>query len=62
MGRVSGWGWGFGYIGGMLTLGLCLAYVLNAQAKGQSADAFVPVTLLITAAVLGWPRLSRCLF
>lgn len=53
MGRVSGWGWGFGYIGGMLTLGLCLAYVLNAQAKGQSADAFVPVTLLITAAVFG---------
>jgi len=51
MGRVSGWGWGFGYIGGMLTLGLCLAYVLNAQAHGQSADDFVPVTLLITAAV-----------
>lgn len=51
MGRVSGWGWGFGYIGGMLTLGLCLAYVFNAQADGQSADEFVPVTLLITAAV-----------
>ena len=53
MGRVSGWGWGFGYVGGMLTLGLCLAYVLNAQAQGQSADAFVPVTLLITAAIFG---------
>lgn len=51
IGRVSGWGWGFGYIGGMLTLGLCLAYVLNAQAEGQSADEFVPVTLLITAAI-----------
>ncbi len=53
MGRVSGWGWGFGYVGGMLTLGLCLAYVLNAQAQGQSPDSFVPVTLLITAAVFG---------
>ncbi|MFO7747048.1 MAG: MFS transporter, partial [Orrella sp.] len=51
IGRVSGWGWGFGYIGGMLTLGLSLAYVLQAQADGQSADAFVPVTLWITAAI-----------
>jgi len=31
IGRVSGWGWGFGYFGGMLTLGLSLAYVLKAQ-------------------------------
>jgi len=51
LGRVSGWGWGFGYVGGMLTLGLSLAYVLHAQAQGQSADAFVPVTLWITAAI-----------
>lgn len=51
IGRVSGWGWGFGYIGGMLTLGLSLAYVLQAQAAGQSADDFVPVTLWITAAI-----------
>lgn len=34
MGKVSGWGWSFGYVGGMLALGLCLAYVLSAQAKG----------------------------
>ena len=53
MGRVSGWGWGFGYVGGMLTLGLCLAYVISAQAQGQSADAFVPVTLIITASIFG---------
>ena len=51
LGRVSGWGWGFGYIGGMLTLGLSLAYVLHAQAQGQPADAFVPVTLWITAGI-----------
>ncbi|MBC7601334.1 MAG: MFS transporter, partial [Ramlibacter sp.] len=25
MGKVSGWGWSFGYFGGMLTLGICLA-------------------------------------
>ncbi len=51
LGKVSGWGWGLGYLGGLLTLGLCLAYVTFAQAQGQSSDQFVPVTLLITAAV-----------
>ena len=53
MGKVSGWGWGFGYIGGMLTLGVCLAYVLSAQARGAPAAQFVPVTMLITAAIYG---------
>ena len=51
MGRVSGWGWSFGYFGGMLTLGLSLAYVLAAQARGESASQFVPVTMLVTAGV-----------
>jgi MFS transporter, UMF1 family len=53
LGRVSGWGWSFGYFGGMLSLGLCLAYVLWAQSKGIPATEFVPVTMLITAAVYG---------
>jgi UMF1 family MFS transporter len=50
MGRVSGWGWSLGYLGGLLTLGLCLAYVTWAQTQGQGAQQFVPVTMLITAA------------
>ena len=53
MGRVSGWGWSFGYFGGMLTLGLSLGYVLWAQARGLPATHFVPVTMLITAAIYG---------
>jgi UMF1 family MFS transporter len=53
LGRVSGWGWGFGYFGGMLTLGLSLAYVLWAQGQGIPATQFVPVTMLITATVYG---------
>jgi len=53
MGKVSGWGWAFGYVGGMLTLGLCLAYVLWAQARGLGASHFVPVTMLITAVIYG---------
>ena len=51
LGRVSGWGWSFGYLGGMLTLGLSLAYVLWAQSVGRSATHFVPVTMLITAVI-----------
>ncbi len=53
LGRVSGWGWSFGYLGGMLTLGLSLAYVLQAQAQGAPASEFVPITMWITAAVFG---------
>ncbi|HEX2544176.1 MAG TPA: MFS transporter [Ramlibacter sp.] len=51
LGKVSGWGWGFGYFGGMLALGICLAYVLWAQAQKIPAAQFVPVTMLITATI-----------
>ena len=51
LGRVSGWGWALGYLGGLLTLGLCLGYVTWAQSGGASASQFVPVTMLITAAM-----------
>ena len=50
LGRVSGWGWSLGYLGGLLTLGLCLGYVTWAQGHGEQARQFVPVTMLITAA------------
>ncbi len=53
MGRVSGWGWALGYVGGMLCLGLCLAVVLQAQARGEPAAAFVPVTMVMTALFYG---------
>ncbi|MGH8668100.1 MAG: MFS transporter, partial [Burkholderiales bacterium] len=47
MGRVSGWGWSFGYLGGITALGLCLAYILSSE---QPAAHTVPVSMLITAA------------
>ncbi len=53
LGKVSGWGWSLGYLGGMLTLGVCLAYVSWAQSQGHVAAQFVPVTMLITAALFG---------
>jgi UMF1 family MFS transporter len=58
MGRVSGWGWSFGYFGGMLSLGLSLGYVLWAQSQGIAATQFVPVTMLITAGVYGLASLA----
>jgi UMF1 family MFS transporter len=51
LGRVSGWGWSLGYLGGILTLGLCLGYVTWAQAHGEQAQHFVPVAMLITATI-----------
>ncbi len=51
MGRVSGWGWSLGYLGGLVALGAGLVYVTWAQAQGLPATAFVPVTMLITAAI-----------
>ncbi len=51
LGKVSGWGWSFGYFGGMVALGLSLAYVFHAQKSGATASSFVPVTMLITAVI-----------
>ena len=51
LGRVSGWGWSLGYCGGLVSLGASLAYVGYAQAAGAEATEFVPVTMLITAAI-----------
>ena len=62
LGRLSGWGWGLGYLGGMLTLAVCLAYVAHAQGRGEGAEAFVPVTLLITAGLFALASLPTFLF
>lgn len=51
LGRISGWGWALGYLGGLGSLGASLAYISHAQAQGQGAADFVPVAMLITAAI-----------
>lgn len=50
LGRVSGWGWGLGYIGGLIALAVCVAYVMAAEGRGEGATEYVPATMLITAA------------
>ena len=61
MGRVSGWGWSLGYLGGLVALGACLVYVTYAQAQGMPATVFVPVTMLITAAIFALASLPTFL-
>lgn len=61
LGRVSGWGWSLGYLGGLFTLGLCLAYITWAEARGMSASAYVPVTMLITAGIFALASLPTFL-
>lgn len=51
LGRVSGWGWSFGYLGGMLTLGLALGVVSVADARGLHAQVYVPYVMALTALV-----------
>jgi len=51
MGKMSGYGWSLGYLGGLLTLGICLAYITWAKQQELPETHFVPVTLLITAAI-----------
>jgi UMF1 family MFS transporter len=62
LGRVSGWGWSLGYVGGLLTLGVCLAYVTYAQGQGAAAAEFVPVTMLITAGFFALASLPLFVF
>ncbi len=61
LGRVSGWGWALGYVGGLVSLGASLAYINWAQAQGQGAAEFVPVAMLITAALFALASLPTLL-
>ena len=62
VGKVSGWGWSFGYCGGILTLGLCLGVVLGGEKLGLTADQTVAGTMAVTAAVFALAALPIFLF
>jgi MFS transporter, UMF1 family len=51
LGKVSGWGWSLGYFGGILALGISLAWVMTAQSRGSTTSEAVGGTMIITAAV-----------
>jgi len=62
MGRISGYGWSLGYLGGMLVLGLCLAYITWGTARGLPATHTVAVSMLITAALFALAALPTFLW
>ncbi|MFY9315149.1 MAG: MFS transporter [Burkholderiales bacterium] len=62
MGRVSGWGWAFGYLGGLVSLGISLAYITWAQKQGHGGNQFVPVVMLITAVIFALAATPTFLF
>ena len=61
LGRVSGWGWSWGYVGGLIALALCLAWVMTASARGSTGAQAVSGTMLITAAVFALASLPTFL-
>ncbi|ARP91300.1 MFS transporter [Bordetella genomosp. 9] len=62
LGRVSGWGWSFGYCGGMLSLGLSLLIVSQAQSRGETAAQFVPWVVVATCIVFALSALPSFLW
>lgn len=62
MGRLSGYGWGLGYFGGLLTLGLCIVYIDWAQRQGFEAQDYVPNTNLIVAVIFALAALPTLLW
>lgn len=49
IGRLSGYGWALGFVGGLLSLGLCLFYIEYAQSAGQADNIIIPRTMFIVA-------------
>ena len=61
-GRISGLGWSIGYLGGLLTLGVCLVYVSSAEERGLASADYVPVTMWIVAILFGVAALPAFIF
>jgi MFS transporter, UMF1 family len=51
LGKVSGWGWSLGYFGGILALGISLAWVMTASSRGSTTGEAVAGTMVITAVI-----------
>lgn len=62
MGRISGYGWSLGYIGGVLALVLCLGWVQWADSQGLPTQAGIDGSMLITAALFAVAAMPTFLF
>jgi UMF1 family MFS transporter len=61
MGKVSGWGWSLGYLGGLLSLTVCIAYINLAEQRGVLVNDAVPAAMGITAAIFALASLPTFL-
>ncbi len=61
LGRVSGYGWALGYLGGLLVLALCLVWIQGASGRGSDPTSAVSETMLLTAAIFGLAALPTLL-
>ncbi|MFO0247599.1 MAG: MFS transporter, partial [Betaproteobacteria bacterium] len=52
MGRLSGYGWAFGYFGAVLLLAACLWWVQGAAGRGRDTGTAVRDTMLLTGATV----------
>ena len=62
LGKVSGWGWSLGYFGGILALGISLAWVMSAEKRGSTTGEAVAGTMIITAVVYALAAVPTFLF
>ncbi len=62
LGKVSGWGWSLGYFGGILALGVSLAWVMTAGSRGSTSSEAVGGTMIITAAIFALAAAPAFLF
>lgn len=62
LGKVSGWGWGLGYLGGIFSLGSCLVYITWAKTLNHEPDQYVPVTMVITAVIFAVASLPTFIY
>lgn len=62
LGKVSGWGWGLGYLGGIFSLGSCLIYITWAKTLNHEPDQYVPVAMVITAVIFAVASLPTFIF
>lgn len=51
LGRISGYGWGLGYLGGIVTLLACYGFVQRAENAGLELQSAIPGAMLITAGI-----------
>ena len=62
LGKVSGWGWGLGYFGGILALAISLAWVMTAASRGSTTSEAVGGTMIITAVIFALASVPTFLF